>query len=525
MDELMHNALAWDILDRRRGSTPDKDFLRSKEGATSYGQLAVRAADYAAKLARIGVARGDLVPTFLSEVSCAVATWFGLMRLGAVWAPINTEFRGVQLVNALNLMRAPVLIVDKRYLETILGVLPSLEHVRRVIVHDDAEVPAPQGEVTFLHWDDLESGTAPPIASVARSDVAMIQFTSGSTGVSKAVQLSHGYLVGQARLAARCFDLRPDDVVYCPFPLHHWDASIGTVMGSLVTGATAALAGRFSASGFWDDIRAYGATMFDFMGATLTFLFERPPSPRDREHRVRLAWGLPMPEFRAAFEARFGFPLLEGYGSTEGGVCVFQTLGERYPKGSCGRTRPEYRLKLIDESGSEAPVGHVGEILTKPDDPCLMMNGYLNMPEINAELIRDGWYHSGDLGRLDEAGNLYFVGRKKDVIRRRGENISAFEIERELANHPDVSEAAAVGIPSPFTEEDVAVAVVLRAGATLSAEELRSYCAGRMARYMVPERVLFVARLPKTPSEKVAKAELRKLFAAESAESAQNAHE
>jgi len=512
MKEDFRDDLPWRVLERRLQSSPAKDFLRLRDGKLSYAELANLACEYAVKLTRLGIGRGDIVPTFLPDAGAAVATWFALLRLGAVWAPINTEFRGEQLVNALNLMKAPVLIAGARYLANVLAVLPSLPHVRRVIVHG-VELPESAGAVRFSRWDELEGGARPPMARVARTDVAMIQFTSGSTGVSKAVQLSHGYLVGQALLTSRYFGLQANDVVYCPFPLYHWDATIGTVMGALVRGATAALGGRFSASRFWDDIRAFDATMFDFMGATLTFLFERPPTPRDKEHHVRLAWGLPMPEFRAAFERRFGVPLLEGYGSTEGGVCVFQIIGEAYPRGSCGRVAPEFELKLIDENGSEVPTGEVGEIITKPHDPCLMMNGYLNMPEVNAELIRGGWYHTGDLGRLDRDGNLYFAGRKKDIIRRRGENISAFEVEREVETHPSVSEAAAFGVPSPATEEDVAVAVVVLPGATLSEEELRAYCAQRMARYMVPEHVIFVDHLPRTPSEKVAKAELKGLFA------------
>lgn len=512
MNETVRDDLAWAVLERRVVSSPAKDFLRFREGRLSYAELAALACNFAARLGRFGVARGDIVPTFFPNGGSAVTTWFALMRLGAVWAPINTEFRGEQLITALRLTKAQVLVVEARYLDNILSVLPALSHVRRVIVHG-VEPPEPSGAVTFARLERLPDGAIPPIAQVARTDVAMIQFTSGSTGVSKAVQLSHGYLVGQARLASRYFDMRADDVIYCPFPLYHWDATIGTVIGALVTGATAALADRFSASRFWDDIRAFDATMFDFMGATLAFLLERPPSPRDREHRVRLAWGLPMPEFRAEFEQRFGFPLIEGYGSTEGGVSVFQTLGQIYPKGSCGRVAPEFALKLIDDDGAEVPTGKVGEIVTRPHDPSLMMNGYLNMPEVNAELIRDGWYRTGDLARLDREGNLYFAGRKKDIIRRRGENISALEIEREVETHPDVIEAAAFGVPSPFTEEDVAVAVAVRPGAALSPDDLRAYCADRMARYMVPEHIIFLDSMPRTRTEKVAKGELKDIFA------------
>lgn len=505
-------SLAWGLLEARCGDSPDKDFLRFHEGCASYAAFADHASDYAARFAGLGVVQGDIVPTVFPNGLAAAATWFALMRLGAVWAPINTEFRGEQLVRALEMTGARRIIVDARHLETIAGALAALPRIEDVIVHGDANLPARAG-VRFQRLERLPRGETPPIAKVDPGDVAMIQFTSGSTGVSKAVQLSHGYLVGQARLTSKYFDLHPSDVVYCPFPLYHWDATIGTVMGALVQGATAALADRFSVSRFWDDVRAFDATMFDFMGATLTFLFERPPTPQDRDHKVRLAWGLPMPDFRDAFEARFGFPLLEGYGSTEGGVCVFQEIGKTYPKGSCGRLAPEFELKLIKDDGAEAAVGEVGEIVTRPHDRTLMMSGYLNMPEVNAELIRDGWYYTGDLGRLDAEGNLYFAGRKKDIIRRRGENISALEIEREVASHPAVLEAAAFGVPSPFTEEDVAVAVVARPGAAVTEAELKAFCEGRMARYMQPAHIVFLDALPKTSTEKVAKPELKRLFA------------
>ena len=504
------DLLAWDLLEAQAETRADKDFLRFHSGRVSYAGFLALAETTAGRLHAAGVRPGDIVPTFFPNGITAAAIWFALMRLGAVWAPINTEFRGAQLVAALNATGARLILVDPRHVDLIAGVLPEVPAVRDVIVSG-----APATDVGAARFRTLEeiSPTTAPRADVARTAIAMIQFTSGSTGVSKPVQLSHGYLVGQARLTSRYFDLQESDVVYCPFPLYHWDATIGTVMGSLVTGATAALGERFSVSRFWDDIRAFDATMFDFMGSTLTFLHQRPADPRDREHRVRLAWGLPMPEFRADFEARFGFPLYEGYGSTEGGVCVFQNLGETYPKGSCGRVAPEFELRLLDDEGAPVPVGEVGEIVTRPHDPTLMFSGYLGMPEVNAELIRDGWYYTGDLGRLDAAGNLYFAGRKKDIIRRRGENMSALEIERGIETHPAVFEAAAFGVPSPATEEDVAVAVVLRPGTALADGELRAYCEGRMARYMVPEHVLFMETLPKTPTEKIDKPALKRLFA------------
>ncbi len=502
--------MVWDILEARARSLPDKDFLRFRNVSASYAAFLALAEQHAARLHASGVRQGDIVPTFFPNGISAAATWFALMRLGAVWAPINTEFRGDQLIAALKATGAIRIVIDQAFVDLIVDTLPSLPDVRAVLV-----CGMPEGTTfdfpQFCRLEDVPAEPSPH-AEVLRSDIAMIQFTSGSTGVSKPVQLSHGYLTGQARLAARHFDIRESDVVYCPFPLYHWDATIGTVMGALVQGATAALGERFSVSRFWDDIRAFDATMFDFMGSTLTFLYQRDPDVRDREHRVRLAWGLPMPEFRSDFEARFGFPLLEGYGSTEGGVCVFQAQGVTYPKGSCGRLAPEFELRIVGDEGHDLPAGGIGEIVTRPHDPTLMFSGYLGMPEVNAELIRDGWYHTGDLGRLDGDGNLYFEGRKKDIIRRRGENMSALEIERAISTHPDVSEIAAFGVPSPATEEDVAVAIVLREGAVLTSEALRLYCEGRVARYMIPEHVFFVDALPKTPTEKVDKPALKRLY-------------
>ena len=331
--------------------------------------------------------------------------------------------------------------------------------------------------------------------------------------MSKACELSHRYVVGQARLLVRSMAMRPDDVLYCPYPIFHWDATIGTIATAAVLGATAVIAERFSVSRFWDDVRRYGATVFDFMGATLTFLHKQPRRPDDADNPARLGWGVPMPAFRNDFEQRFGLTLLEGYGSTELGVPVAESLTERGPRGACGRCVPEYRLRIVDDAGRPLPCGEVGEIAAKPADPAdrfLMMTGYHGMPERNTQAFRDGWFHTGDLGRLDRDGNLYFEGRRKDAIRRRGENISAFEIEQVIEMHPAVLEAAAYGVPSEYTEETVAASVALRDGCSMTEADLVDHCRGRMARYMIPEHIRFLDALPKTPTGKIEKAKLRR---------------
>ena len=510
MNNAFDAASILECFDLALARVPDKDFLRFREGRATYREFYATYRRQAARLAGAGIDAGDIVPTFFPNAETGVATWFAITHLGAVWASMNVEFRGGQLADALNLTESDTLIVDAPFVAQVLEVLPSLTHVRLLLVHGAGELPAADG-VEVLRLERLPAAAMPARAAVRCDDVAMIVFTSGSTGVSKAVQLSHGYLVGQAVGVAAVFEGCEDDVYYCPFPLYHWDATIGTVVIAIVTLGTAALAPRFSVSRFWEDIRAFGATVFDFMGATLTFIHNRPERPDDADNPVRLAWGVPMPPFRAEFERRFDLELIEGYGSTEGGISVFQQPGRTYPPGSCGRVAPGFELKILDDGDNELGPGEVGEIVTRPRDRNQMMLGYFRMPEANAELLRDGWYHSGDLGRLDEAGNLYFVGRKKDVIRRRGENISALEIENVIEAHPAVLEVAAYGVDSEFSEEEVAVAVVLQPDASLSGAELRDYCDGRMARYMIPEHVRFLQSLPKTPTEKVAKAELKRL--------------
>jgi crotonobetaine/carnitine-CoA ligase len=349
----------------------------------------------------------------------------------------------------------------------------------------------------------------PPPSGHGAAAPALVLFTSGTTGRSKGCLLSHRFAVRQAELMVRNFGLRADDVLYCPFPLFHLDATVMTVMPALVLGAVAAIGERFSASGFWPEVRAMGATVFDFMGATLTILHKRQSEVDDGDHRVRLGWGVPMPDFAAEFEDRFRVKLVEAYGSTDVGVPIYSDPALPRRPGSCGRPIPEYDVRIVDASDRPVPVGGVGEIVVRPNEPGLINDGYLGMPAESLAARRNLWFHTGDLARQDADGYVYFVGRLSDSIRRRGENISAFEVEEVVAAHPDILEAAAYGVPSDLTEEDVMVAVVPRPGRTVDPAALVAWCADRMARHMVPSYVDVVAALPKTPTEKVEKHALK----------------
>jgi crotonobetaine/carnitine-CoA ligase len=499
------------LLASRARDRPNACFLRFSDQNLTFDEVHRWSNDLANGLAALGVRRGHLVPLLMPNRPEFVVSCFALCKLGAVATLINTAMRGPALIHAINLSEAEIAIVDESLLVSIEPIRDQLVHLQRLVVTSGSEAGATMGAseklrfatVAFADVAATERCELPSV--IGEHDPAMVMFTSGTTGPSKGCVLSHRYAVRQAELLVEHLHLRDDDVLYCPFPLFHLDATVLTVMAALVLGATAAISARFSASRFWPEVRSFGATVFDFMGATLTMLHKLPPAPDDIDNRVRLAWGVPVPDFAAEFEARFGLRLIEVYGSTDAGVPIYHPLDEPRRPGSCGRAIPSYDVRLFDESDIPVPLGEVGEIVLRPNEPSLMSQGYYGMPEATVAATRDLWFHTGDLARQDHDGYFYFVGRRAESIRRRGENISAFEIEEVVKLHPRVIDAAAFGVPSELTEDDVMIAVVPKPGECVDPAELIEFCRERMARHMLPRYVDLLSELPRTPTEKVAK--------------------
>ena len=473
------------LLAARAAEVPRRDLLRMPGRTLTFGEFDHEVNRLANGLLTAGVRRGEMVGVMLPNCPEFALVWLALLRIGAVEAPVNTAFRGPGLSHLLDLCGCRLLIIDESFLPRLDEIRSGLGRLERVM--------------TRAEMIDLRGQPSDPGIDVAEDDLAQIFFTSGTSGRSKACLFDHRYAVGQAERFVDAWQVQPSDVLYNPFPLFHIDASVLTLAPAIVCGCTAALAERFSASGFWDEIRGFEATVFDFMGATLTILWKQPQRPDDRDNPVRLGWGVPMPEFAEAFEERFGLRLVEAYGMTDCGAPAFQPLAEPRRPGSCGRVVPPYEVRIAPD----------GEILVTCPRPGMMALGYYGMPEATAQAFRDGWFHTGDLGRLDAEGWLYFLGRKKDAIRRRGENMSAFEIEEVVEAHPAVLQAAAFGLPSELTEEEVKVCVVLRPGVALTPKRLVEWCEAHMARHMVPRYVEFLDAFPLTPTEKVEKYRLR----------------
>ncbi|OIQ83741.1 long-chain-fatty-acid--CoA ligase [mine drainage metagenome] len=495
-------------LERAAADAPQRPFVRFMHREWTYAEVWRDAQRAAAALHAAGVGAGDRVSLLLPNGIEFVVAWFALARLGAIAAPLNTEWRGATLADALALVGSRVLIVDAALWPALAGA--SVDWPGCVVVVGEMPADAP---ADALPWSALTTpSTAPPPPRRGHfADPALLLYTSGSSGRAKAAQLSHRFVLRQAECAIAGLELRTDDVLYCPYPMFHLDGAVLTLAPALLLRAVAAFGERFSAARYWDEVRALRATVFDFMGATLTLLWKQPPSPRDRDHRARLGWGVPLPPWSGEFEARFGCRLVELYGATEIGAVLYTPQSEPARPGRCGKPLGPFELALVDEDGFAVPPGVAGELLVRGTEPSVLMDGYWADPARTLHAMRDQWFHTGDLLRVDADGWYSFVGRRKDIVRRRGENIAAAEVEMLLEQHPSVLECAVLGVPSALSEEDLLACVVLRRGATLTPRVLADWCEGRMARFMIPRYLRFMSALPKTPTDKVEKFRLSEL--------------
>jgi crotonobetaine/carnitine-CoA ligase len=511
VDRLSRTGTLGTVLADRAAHRPEHPFIRTRAASYTFRAFESESNRVAHGLSRLGVGRGSRVAVILPNRAEVVLVWFALAKLGAVYVPLNSAFKGPSLATMMNLVRNEVLITDAFRLAEIREVAESLTAVTTVVVLDSSGPVDAPAACRLEPWADLPADQDdPPGIAVSPSEPAMFLWTSGTTGRSKACMLSHRYVLRHAALMIRALRFTEREVTYSAFPLFYIDATVYAIGSSLLLGATAAIGERFSTAGFWDDLRHFGATNFDFVAATLAFLMEQPPSADDRRHAARLAWGIPLPPNAAQFEARFGVRLVDGYGLTEAGVPIWRPLDEPVPAGSCGRVATDmFDVRIVDESDRFVPPGTVGEIVIRPLEPSLVFDGYFGMPEATVETFRNLWLHTGDLGHFDPQGFFHFDGRKKDVIRRRGQNISAFEIEEAVNAHPAVFESAAFGVPSAVMEEDVKICVLLNQGARVTPAELSRHCAERLPGFMVPRYIEMVDRLPRTVTDKVDKTPLR----------------
>jgi crotonobetaine/carnitine-CoA ligase len=497
------------LLARRAAENPDRTFATEVDGRTvTVGAFQDEALRWAAGLRDLGVGPGDNVVTMVLPRIASFASWIGTSWLRAVDVSCNTDYRGRMLAYILNDAEAKVAIVAERFLERFVEVTGDATRLETVVVPDAVDVPAGLPWRVLAGADVVAAAPAPDLDAPDIWDLAAMVYTSGTTGRSKGVLVPWGQMYEYADGVIPAADVDESDVFYSSFPMFHGSGRVPLCLMVQANGRFV-LREHFSGSEFWRDIRAHGCTTTGFVGAMSQFVWSQEPRADDAENPLRRAVMLPViPQWRE-FEKRFGLRLRTCYAMTETGP-TFGTGWDIPDHLTCGSVREGYEVRLVDEHDERVPAGAVGELVVRTGEPWMLCSGYFGMPEPTAAAWRNGWFHTGDAFRADDGGNYFFVDRIKDTIRRRGENISSFEVESLVNEHPEVVETAAIAVPSEWGEDDLKIVVVRADGSSLDQASLLDDLAERMPRFMVPRYIEFAEQLPKTDAtQRVRKVELR----------------
>ena len=496
------------ILEDKAAVNADRVAVRTEHEQITYDQLDARVNRVGNALEALGVSKGDKVCVMLPNIPEFLYAWWGNAKLGGITVPLNTALKGEGLAYIINHSDAETLILSHRSLAALDEIRGSLKQLKRVIVlgsEGQRTADLPTGAIDF--GELLTAPATSPLHEVWSDDIDSIMYTSGTTGLPKGVIHRHARCYGGFVLPIMT-GYTEQDVVYNTLPLFHIGGQ-NMVWMALVSDTTVALAERFSASRFWQDVRQYGATFTLFLGAMIPILHKQPTRPDDHANPLRVALSAAAPRtIWEEFERRFDVKIVELYSQTEGGFLLNADARAEGKVGAMGKPSAGYEVKVVDEQDRELPPGAVGELIYRPAAGSALTEYYKN-PEATAEKTRGGWIRSGDLAYRDDDGYFFFVDRQNDFMRRRGENISSFEVEKIVNSHPQVLESAAYAMPSELGEDEVMVAVVVQPGAALDPLDLVQYCAAHMAYFMVPRYIRVVDAFPKTGTERTMKYQLK----------------
>ncbi len=499
------------FLEQAVSEVPDEPYLIWEDRSISYAQFDAEVNRAARIWLDLGIDRGDRVAMMAGNSPEFLYSWLGLAKIGATLVAINTGFKTGEVAYILQHSGARIALVDPEFATTVRdarATAPSLESIYSI-----GPCPDLQDFEAFRRVAD----PAPPATQPHEDDVVSFIYTSGTTGKPKAVMHSQRNFVLTGEAYPAWMGMEPGDRIYACLPLFHINSQAYSTMGAIGARGTIVLVPRFSASRFWSDITKHRVAVFNFIGAMTLILSKKPPEPADTQHVVKVAYGVPaLPgELRAELEARYGMRIVSGFGMSETTFGLLEPFDERRRAGAMGfpRHHPDPSIarteaKVVDEAGNEVADGAPGELVLR--GPATML-GYFNDPEKTAEALQGDWLHTGDMAYRDTDGQFFFLDRKKDIVRRRGENVSSLEVEDTINHHPAVLECAVVGVPSDVTDEDLLVYVVPRDGYTLTFDELAAWTEERLARFKVPRYYARIDALPKTPTQKVEKHRLRAL--------------
>ena len=515
------------ILRRRAAEHGDKPYLQVpfEQVSLTYAETLEAAERIGSGLLADGLERGDRVVIMAPNCADYVLAWFGSALAGMSEVPLNTAYKGPFLEHQIRTTEPTAVVATAEMARRFLDGNDAYSTIRRFYLLDEDG----EGETAALiraagfgaaPFAELKRSEVGPLPAVDYRELAGVFFTSGTTGLSKGVMMSHSHLAFFADQGRAMTRFGADDVYMSVGPLFHGNAQFLAAYPALVAGGTVVLQSKFSASRWIDQIRDCGATVTNLVGVMMDFVWKQPPRPDDADNRLRCVYSVPTAtSILEGFKQRFGIEaFVESFGSTEASLPILTPYGEDRPAGAAGLLLPDwFDVRVADpETDAEVPVGEVGEFLVRSKVPWTMLSGYYGMPEKTAEALRNQWFHSGDAVRRDEEGWFYFVDRLKDAIRRRGENISSYEVEQAILPHEEIADCAAVAAKSEIEggEDEVAVFVVLKPGAELDREQIVEWCREQLPAFAVPDQVIVVDELPYTPSGKVRKKVLRERLSA-----------
>jgi len=502
------------VLQRATEKYGDRQFMDFLDGTYTFADINQAACRLANGLSKLGVKKGQTVVTLLDNSADAVFIWFAINKLGAVSVPVNTALKGDFLRHQVSDAAAAIVIAESDYADRVAAIAGKLPELTTLIYH--GEVPTVSIEQTLLAWSDLLSDdTSEPDVQVLPHDLAMLIYTGGTTGPSKGCMVSHNYTCSLARQMLVITNRDEDTITWSPLPLFHLNAVATTVVANMMVGARIAIYPRFSVSNFWPQIERTGANDVQLLAAMMPMLAGAPDNESSLRCRgqVKAVWGAPFPEpVQQVWKERFGVThtVCGGFGLTECSLPSILPFGTVGKPGSSGLRNTEYfDVRIVDDNDVEVPPNTPGEIIVRPRKPNVMFDGYWNRPQDTLKVMRNMWFHTGDIGKFDEDDFFYFLDRKKDYLRRRGENISSFEVESAFLQHETVDEVAAHAVLSDMGEDELKVTITLKSGNVLTEEELCRWAADQMPYYAVPRYIEYRSALPKSPLGRIYKFQLR----------------
>lgn len=501
-------------LDRAVAARGDKVFLDFEGETYTFRELDTLSTRMGHELKALGVQPGQTVVLMLDNNVDAIVCWLAANKLRAIAVPINTALKGEFLRHQIADAGAPVVVCEQDYLERIDSVADHLPEMQIILRRGAAPLPAgltANAALLDAHRGEVETALEP---KPNPGDVSALIYTGGTTGPSKGCMVSYNYMCNLARLQLIAHPATEDDITLTPLPLFHMNALAVGVISNLLVGARVAFVPRFSVSGFWPEVERSGATIVSILGSMGHFLAQAPDCDAARRcfGQIHTARGNPYTEeTKAIWRRRFGVKHIggNGYGLTEAAVVTVLPQAQTPAPGSSGKRHSDFDVRIVDDFDRELPPGQAGEIIVRPLKPHVMFEGYWRRPEDTLKLMRNLWFHTGDIGKFDEDGFFYFVDRKKDYLRRRGENISSFEVESTFETHADIAEIAVHAVFSKEGEDDLKVTLVKAEDSTLSEAELFHWAVDRLPYYALPRYIEFRSTLPRNPQGRVLKYELR----------------